>query len=530
MPSKLQRKNKSKNEICSGFAEPLRLTFVLLCLTNVSEIILILNTPSGLVTDMMPKKNLLSVFCVCTLLLAIGVTITQASDPKLINTSIISTSSPDNTPKPLDVVDPSKGHFDYIDGSAIGTSVRFKVDEATGVITGYTVGLTRYPQYPAPPMVLRTVSGNLTTPKNGLSDGKNTSNQSIPVRQNTTIFSSITVDDFIPFGTPMVYANFLSFQGNDVLMMFYDQQGGGAHYYTGQNSAALTIIVPEGTTITSKANSYLIPNGKIVNPGTQITPVVLRSLQLSYDGVETIVTVTNGTISSSEQTISIQLEAFGSLDTFSWIQNPAPKIVNDFWYSDLSIEKDKTLIEDAKSSGAIPAEGWFTNESNEPSQPTETTPISLTVASNCYTYNDPTFNMNFSSIGKNNIDIVVNSEIPAGRIVIINVQKKVIETSSLNDLLVSIDNAGIAQASSLESLMTKVEAKDTTGAYYALMGEQLITVFVYVPHFSTHTISIRTLLSSIPGSSSLILPISLSVVFIAMVIIGLLLQRRQLEE
>ena len=480
---------------------------------------------------MTPKKGFLSVFCVCTLLLAFGVTIAQASDPKLINPSTLSTPTSGDTPQPLDIVDPGKGQFEYIDGSAIGTSVRFKVDEATGIITGYTVGLKLYPQHPAPHIVLRTTTGNITMPQVSLSDEKNTSIQNIPVRQNTTIFTSITVDDFIPFGFPMVYSNFLSIQGNNVLMMFYDLPGGGIHYYTGQNSATLTIIVPEGTTITSTANSYLIPNGKIINQVTPIETATLRSsIQLSYDSVETSIIVMNGTISFSGQTISVQLEAYGSLDTFSWIQNPAPKIVNDFWYSDLSIEKQKALIEDAKNSGVIPAEGWYTNESSQPAQPSGGTPVSATVASNCYTYNDPTFNMNFSSIDKNNIDVVVNSQIPAGRIVIINIQKEVLTASSLNDLLISIDNAGISKASTLENLMSKVEAKDASGAYYALMGEQLITVFVYVPHFSTHTISIRALLSSIPGSSSLFLPISLSVVFIALVIIGLLLQRRQLEE
>jgi hypothetical protein len=428
-----------------------------------------------------------------------------------------------DTPTPSDIKNPGKGHFLYMGGSALGISVRFTIDEPTGTIADYTVGLTRYPQSVTPPVVLRQVNGNITLPENKLSDVKNTSNQSnIPVRKNTTIFTSITIDDFKPIGTPTAYANFLAFQGSNVLMMFYDQEGGGVHYYTGQRSASITFVVPEATNITPQTNSYLIPNGKIINLGTPIASMVWHSIQLTSDDVVTSITVTNGTISSSDQTVTVQLEAYGSLDTYSWIQHPAPKIVNDFWYSDLNIKKEKIIIENAKSSGVIPAEGWYSDESAAPPQ--------ASVASNYYTYNDPTFAMNFSSIDKRTIDIVVNSEIPAGRIVIINIQKKVLETSSLNDLLVNIDHTGIPQANSLEDLMSKVEAKDTTGAYYALMGEQLITVFVFVPHFSTHTISIRTLTASLPESSSMMLPIFLSAAFIALVIVGLLLPRRRKDE
>jgi hypothetical protein len=466
---------------------------------------------------MMMKKKLFCFLCICTLVLVTGVSLTQADDSNKF--SSYAGDNPGN-PKPSGIWNPYTGCFLYMDGFALGSSVRFTVDETTGMVADYTVRLTRYPQYFTP-----TIPSSDIIP----SDAKNTSNQgNMPIIQNTTIFTSITIDGFRPISTPTPYANFLAFQGSNVLMMFYDQEGGGLHYYTGQRSASVTFTVPEGTDIKQEAISYLIPNGKIISPGAPTTSVVWHSLQLAFDGVETSIAVSNGTISSTDRTITIQLEAYSSLDTSSWIQKPAPQAVNDFWYSDLNMEKEKTIIEDAKNRGVIPAEGWCTNDSAQPSNTQIGT--SGSVASNYYTYNDPTFNMNFSSIGKNNVDIIVNSEIPAGRIVIINIQKKVLETSSLTGLLVSIDNAGITQASSLEGLMSKVEAKDTIGAYYALMGEQLITVFVYVPHFSTHTISIKTLTSSIPGLFSMMLPIFLSTVFITMVIVGLLLRSRRNEE
>jgi hypothetical protein len=59
------------------------------------------------------------------------------------------------------------------------------------------------------------------------------------------------------------------------------------------------------------------------------------------------------------------------------------------------------------------------------------------------------------------------------------------------------------------------------------MGENLVSVFVYIPHFSTHTISIKSQASLIPALTSGTIPIILSIAFIAAIVIGLVLQRRK---
>ncbi len=257
-----------------------------------------------------------------------------------------------------------------------------------------------------------------------------------------------------------------------------------------------------------------------------------HSIQLTTDDVVTSITITNGEISTTGQMIKVTLEPYGSLSSYSWVQYPAPKVVDDYWYNDLNISKDKTVIENAKDTGVIPAEGWCTglvtnnsrlNNGKESTVPT----VAPITNSNYYRYNDPSFNMSFNTIDKNNVDVVVNSEIPTGRIVIINLQRNVLNATSISDLLVSIDSAGVSSVASLEDLMTKVEAKDTTGAYYALMGEHLVSVFVYIPHFSTHTISIKSLVSPIPALTSGAAPIVLSVAFLAAIVVGLILQRRK---
>jgi hypothetical protein len=70
--------------------------------------------------------------------------------------------------------------------------------------------------------------------------------------------------------------------------------------------------------------------------------------------------------------------------------------------------------------------------------------------------------------------------------------------------------------------MEKVESQDTEGAHYALSGEQLITLFVYVPHFSEHTISIKSLTTGFTVISNIIIPIILSVLFICLFIGGII--------
>jgi hypothetical protein len=79
----------------------------------------------------------------------------------------------------------------------------------------------------------------------------------------------------------------------------------------------------------------------------------------------------------------------------------------------------------------------------------------------------------------------------------------------------------------LETLMEKVQNKDISPSYYVLSGEKLTTLFVYVPHFSTHTISIKSLTSRVAAVSNIILPIILSALFICLSIGGIILQKRK---
>jgi len=289
----------------------------------------------------------------------------------------------------------------------------------------------------------------------------------------------------------------------------------------------------ETLTITNGIYMLNLRGKNIPEPPSDIDTVTFpwQTIWVKSDNTTTSISSYNGTMTINGQTIEVDLSAYGYLDVYTYVEYPAPPVVNDFWYDDLNITQDQVLIEEAKNNGVISAEGWVTTEpatvpvNAEQSTTWDQVKMANTASNNYYTYDDPTFEMTFNNINKNGVDVVVNSEISTGRIVIINVDKEVIQNTPMEDLLVSIDSAKINRMTALEDLMEKVENKDVDGAYYALSGEQLTTVFVYIPHFSTHTISISTLTSGISAVTNLLLPILLSVLFIGLFIGGILVKK-----
>jgi heat shock protein HslJ len=274
----------------------------------------------------------------------------------------------------------------------------------------------------------------------------------------------------------------------------------------------------------------------IIKPSSDPVLSPWQTIWIKSDNTTTSINSYNGTVTIDGQTVQIELSPYGYLDVYTWVEYPAPPVVNDFWYDDLNITREQMIIEEAKSNGIISAEGWVTNDASmapsaaEGSSAWDEVKLANTASNNYYTYDDPTFEMTFNTIDNNGVDVIVNSEIPTGRIIIINVDKEVIQNTPVEELLVSIDDSKISAVSTLEELMEKVENKDMDGAYFALSGERLITVFVYISHFSTHTISIQSLASGIPAVSNVVLPIILSVLFICLVIGGIIMRKRKQQD
>jgi hypothetical protein len=432
---------------------------------------------------------------------------------------------------------PTTGRITYSNGNAIGTFVYFTIDETTGTLSGYTVKLTFYPQVWYGP-----IDSKQPYPEKEINSGNIT-------YENKTIFNSIQIHGFEPAAPPNAYADYLIFQGKNTLMKCVDQESGNLHYASSDHTTTITFEVPDGFNITQLSNIYSTPtplkDEKIGENDTvgipdqptppESAPSPWQTIWIKSDNTTTSINSYNGTVTIDGQTIEIELSAYGYLDIYTYVEYPAPPVVNDFWYNDLNITQRESVIEDAKNNGTITAEGWYTKSDLQP----PTTEVSNQasnqirqgdVTSNYYTYDDPTFEMTFNNVNKTGVDVVVNSQIPNGRIVIINIDKELLQTTSVEKLLVSFDSTAINPTDTLESLMEKVQNKDTNASYYALTGDQLTTVFVYVPHFSTHTISIKSLTSGITAVSNVIVPIILSVMFICFIIGGIIVKKRKQQD
>ena len=477
------------------------------------------------------KKMVIIGMCLFIIIASISVVIGKAEDTEN------GTSDAGGATSNAGIWYPTNGRFTYTDGNAIGTFVHFTIDENTGTITEYTVKLTFYPMVWYSPM-----SSIQPFPEKGINSDDIT-------YENKTIFNSIQINGFEPRATPNAFADYFIFQGRNTFMRFFDQEGGSIHYASSDKNTNLTFEVPNGFEITQLLDSYYVlpvadeKAGENSTIGIPEEPIASetgsspwQTIWIKSNTTTTSINSYNGTITINGQTIEVELSAYGYLDIYTWVEYPVPPMVNDFWYNDLNITQGQSIIEDAKSNGIISAEGWVTNDptmapsAEEQLTDWEQVKLTNTASNNYYTYDDPTFEMTFNKIDNTGVDVVVNSQIPTGRIVIINVDKAVIQNTSIEDLLVSIDDSQINKVNALEDLMEKVENKDTNSAYYALSGERLTTVFVYVPHFSTHTISIKSLTSGIAAVSNIILPIILSVVFLCLLIGGIIAKKKKQQD
>jgi len=475
------------------------------------------------------KKMAIIGMCLFMITASISVVMGKAEDTEN------GTSGASGATSNADIWYSTMGRFTYSEGNAMGNFVHFTIDENTGTVTDYAIKLTFYPMVWYSPM-----SSIQPSPEKGINSDNIT-------YENKTIFNSIQINGFEPKATPNAFADYLIFQGKNTLIKCIDQDGGSIHYASSDKNTKITFEVPNGFEISQLPNDiyYILPvtdenGGENSNTGIPEQPMASDSgsspwqtIWIKSNTTTTSINSYNGTVTINGQTIEIELSAYGYLDIYTWAEYPASPMVNDFWYNDLNITLGQSIIEDAKDAGIIPAEGWIQNADDDfqlvelPPNAEITSTATSNIYSNYYTYDDPTFNMDFNNIDENGVDVVVDSQISTGRIVIINVDKEVIQTTSVEKLLVSFDSTVINPTETLEALMEKVQNKDTDAAYYALSGERLTTVFVYVPHFSTHTISIKSFTSGIAAVSNVILPIILSVLFICLAVGGIILQKRK---
>ncbi len=236
---------------------------------------------------------------------------------------------------------------------------------------------------------------------------------------------------------------------------------------------------------------------------------------LTGDNFTCSIWVDRGTIDIDEasNTLTINNTYKNAWVSFSaWLDMPYMyDYVEEPWFDDLEYD-DRGIIETAVEDGLLAAIGYlFVDESGED-------------WSNADTFNDPSFQMEFTNIEENSFDVEVESYIQEGRIVSINVNEEALDAQDISELMVFMDDEEIIACNSLEEL---TEMQDGTEAgYYAVFGETHTTIFVYVPHFSAHTITVQ----GIVGSMNIIVPGLLAAAFIAVAIVAVVQRGKKGQE
>lgn len=429
---------------------------------------------------------------------------------------------------------PESGHFNYSDGKVQGNYVSFNINESSGQVSDYTVMVSIFPEFY--PMVIYEekcyVEEDGEFVVEGYYPGYNIT------YENLTVFESIEIEGFIPVGHPGVFSDLFVFQGEDALMMFYDRDWNHGFYTSGDVNNTIIFTVADGFEISMFPDDWEYkwryeeeweeereedPEGDWEDPDDYEEPYYWEQLWteiwIEYNNTVTNIIIDNGNATIDNNTISVQLNENGHLDISTWTEMPYFPIIDELWY-DAEYEEEMMLIEEAREDGLIAGEGWYFEGDRKQGYYEEDLDNS-----DFAFYEDPTFNMEFIDMGDDIVDVVVDSGIPDGRIVMINLNDEAIEANSVDDLSVKLDGKKIEHTKTLDKLMDQVDGDEAK--FYALFGDEGITVFVYVPHFSTHTITIESILSS---TSNILVPTVLALVLVAVAVLAILLRGKKAKE
>jgi hypothetical protein len=418
---------------------------------------------------------------------------------------------------------PVLGSFDYTGGVANGTYVDFLLDEATGTITDYTSTLVDYNYFY--PMVYA----------DGRMEGNDTSYfppeyNPEPTEYVVNFFDAISFDGFVPNGHPLVFRESLIYMGENLMMTFSDYEYSGLYFQFGESNGTMTITVPAGIEIKDVPRYYEIYNlspdnitsaigyddkgdGSSAGFGGGEAPyyapeyMTWDEAYLTSGNITCSIYIDRGTLEIVGNQIIIHTTAGASVSTSSYIDYGWTYEYTEPWISDIPIEDDKGAIEGAIQNGLMAAVGYmFTDEAGNQYNDAET-------------MNDPSFQLQFMNVGQNKFDVQVDSDIATGRIVTLNVNKESLNAENMNQINVLLDNEDVKTCGSMEELVDMQGGAEA--GYYMVSGTSQNTIFVYVPHFSTHVISIGLTESQIVN---IILPGAIAVAFIA-VAIGLIVLR-----
>ena len=418
---------------------------------------------------------------------------------------------------------PEMGGFDYVDGVANGTYVDFMLDEATGTITEYTSTIVDYNYFY--PMVY------------GMDDREGDDGNGYfppeynpePTEYTVTFFEAIAIDNFAPNGHPIAFRESLVYLGENTMVTLTDYEYSSIYMQFGELNDTVTFTVPEGIEISDRPHYYDLYEIGVDDRIGQDDSESGGSASAGYYGIEAptespwyyewdeayltsgnitcTIWVDRGSIEIAGNQITIHTYAGASVSTSSYIEYGWAYQYTEPWFEDVPSDGDKGALEGAIEDGLVAAVGYlFTNEAGNQ-------------YNDAKTMNDPSFQLEFMNVERNRFQVQVDSDIETGRIVTLNVNKESLEAENMKEVNVLLDNEDVKACDSMEELVDMQGG--TEAGYYMVSGTSQNTIFVYVPHFSTHIITVGLDASQIVN---ILIPGAIAAAFVA-VAIGMVVLR-----
>ncbi len=458
--------------------------------------------------------------------------------------------------------------FDYSNGTADGTHVDLELDETTGTVTDYTVTMVRYDYYyPVYEYDLKyeDEEDDIIFP------GEDYPVMPEPEEFVVKFFDSMEFEDFVPNGHPATFGDTLTFLGENVIMTFMDYEWSMTSFMVGEDNQTIVLNVADGFEISEQpywydmyelddmeyweiveeeytegemgiedpiaptwavdedyANSdastdyYPSDDVSVSTDDMYYDPYMSMwqwdEVYITNDDVTCSIWIENGEATIDGNTITLEITEGGSVGISAMIEEPYyydPMydwgMDDGLYYDDLDIDMDSMIEE-----GLLAAVGsLFVDEMGEEFTDTNT-------------YNDPSFRMDFIDIDDGSFVVEVESKIEEGRIVSINLDNDVLDDATSEDIQVLLDYDDEIEAyDSIEDLAELVGG--TEAGYFLLSGEDQSIIFVYVPHFSTHTISVQSIASEL-SSPSILMPGILAITFITLAVMLVVMRNKKGKE
>ncbi len=407
---------------------------------------------------------------------------------------------------------PEPSGFNYSDGFANGTYVDFMLNEATGTVTEYTTTIVDYNWYY--PMVYS--DGDRIDEAGGSGYAYEWGPE--PTVYTVNFFDAITIDGFIPNGHPMALGQSLVYMGENVMVTLTDYDYSSIYYQFGDANSTIVFTVPEGIEISDSPRYYDIYGIETVNitglddsyygvdsSGSASAPGYWGYYEwdeayLTLGNISCSIWVDRGSVEIVGRQIIIHTHSGATVSTSSWLDYgwSYDYAYLEGWYGDVTTDDDRGALAGAMDQGLVAAVGYlYANEAGMQYNDVKT-------------MNDPTFQLEFKNIEQNRFQVQVSSDIEAGRIVTLNVNKEALNAENMDDVSVLFDDEAVRGCGSIEELVDLQGG--TEAGYYMVSGTSQNTIFVYVPHFSTHTITV-----SLAGSQivSILLPAAIAAAFVA---------------